>query len=74
VTRQRHGPDSTLARRNWVPTLARGNQKWGGLMSGLVGIDIVTFSVMVLLFRISEKIATPTSVILMALNAVIGLY
>jgi len=46
----------------------------GGLMSGLVGsgIDIVTFSVMVLLFRISEKIATPTSVILMAFNAVIG--
>jgi len=49
---------------------------WGGLMSGLVGsgIDIVTFSVMVLLFRISEKIATPTSVILMALNAVIGFF
>ncbi|WP_215607775.1 sulfite exporter TauE/SafE family protein [Leptothoe spongobia] len=47
----------------------------GGIMSGLVGngIDIVLFSVMVLLFRISEKVATPTSVILMAINALIGL-
>lgn len=43
-------------------------------MSGLVGngIDIITFSVMVLLFRLSEKIATPTSVILMAINALVG--
>ena len=46
----------------------------GGLMSGLVGngIDIIVFSVMVLLFRISEKVATPTSVILMAFNAMAG--
>jgi len=46
----------------------------GGIMSGLVGngIDIFTFSVMVLLFRLSEKVATPTSVILMAINAVAG--
>lgn len=46
----------------------------GGLLSGIVGngIDIVTFSVMVLLFRVSEKVATPTSVILMAFNALVG--
>jgi uncharacterized membrane protein YfcA len=46
----------------------------GGVISGLVGngIDIITFSLMVLLFRVSEKVATPTSVILMAINAVIG--
>ena len=46
----------------------------GGTTSGLVGngIDIVAFSVMVLLFRINEKIATPTSVILMAINALVG--
>ncbi len=46
----------------------------GGIVSGLVGngIDIITFSLMVLLFRISEKVATPTSVLLMALNAVVG--
>lgn len=46
----------------------------GGGMSALVGngIDIITFSVMVFLFRLSEKIATPTSVILMAINSVCG--
>lgn len=46
----------------------------GGIMSGLVGngIDIVIFSVMVLLWHISEKVATPTSVILMAINAIAG--
>ncbi len=48
----------------------------GGVMSGLVGngIDIIAFSVMVLLFRINEKIATPTSVILMAINAICGFF
>ena len=46
----------------------------GGIQTGLVGtgIDIICFSVMVLLFRLTEKIATPTSVVLMAINAVIG--
>ena len=46
----------------------------GGMMSGLVGngVDIVVFSMMVLLFRVSEKVATPTSVVLMALNAMVG--
>ena len=46
----------------------------GGIMSGLVGtgVDIFTFSVMVLLFRICETVSTPTSVILMAINAQIG--
>ena len=46
----------------------------GGIISGLVGngIDIFAFSVMVLLFRVCEKVATPTSVILMAVNAVAG--
>ena len=47
---------------------------WGGIVSGLVGsgMDIVGFSIMVLLFGLSEKISTPTSVILMAINAVVG--
>lgn len=47
---------------------------WGGIMSGLAGngIDCLTFSGMVLLFRINEKIATPTSVILMAINSLVG--
>ena len=47
---------------------------FGGIMTGLVGngIDIICFSLMVLLFRLSEKVATPTSVVLMALNSVAG--
>ena len=47
----------------------------GGMMSGLVGngIDIFIFAAMVLLFRICERVATPTSVILMAFNAIAGL-
>lgn len=46
----------------------------GGMVSGLVGsgIDMICFAVLVLLFRISESIATPTSVILMAINSVFG--
>ena len=46
----------------------------GGCMTGLVGngIDIICFSVMVLLFRLSEKLSTATSVVLMAFNSLIG--
>ncbi len=46
----------------------------GGAMTGLVGngIDIICFSVMVLLFRLSEKVSTPTSVVLMAVNSLAG--
>jgi len=48
----------------------------GGILSGLVGngIDIFTFSVLVLFFRVCEKVATPTSVILMAVNALSGFF
>ena len=48
----------------------------GGIFNGVVGngLDICTFSVLTLLFRVSEKIATPTSVLLMALNSVVAVY
>ena len=48
----------------------------GGIFSAIAGsgVDICSFSVLTLLFRISEKTATPTSVILMAGNTVVGLY
>lgn len=47
----------------------------GGAVSSLVGngIDMLCFSVLVLLFRVSESIATPTSVVLMAINSVVGI-
>ncbi|MCA9002322.1 MAG: sulfite exporter TauE/SafE family protein, partial [Planctomycetes bacterium] len=43
----------------------------GGVITSITGsgLDILTFSLLVLRFRISEKIATPTSVILMGFNA-----
>ncbi len=46
----------------------------GGVISGLVGngIDIVSFTVLVLLFGFCEKEATPNTVIMMAINAVVG--
>lgn len=47
----------------------------GGVASGIVGcgIDLVVFSVLVLRLGISEKIATPTSVIVMAINSLVGM-
>ena len=48
----------------------------GGLFTSLVGtgMDICGFMVLTLLFRITEKVSIPTSVILMALNSVVGFY
>ena len=37
------------------------------------GLDMATFSVLTLFYRVNEKVATPTSVILMAINAVLGM-
>lgn len=46
----------------------------GGIVSALIGTgeNSVTFMVMVLLFRINEKIATPTTVILMTMTTIPG--
>ena len=48
----------------------------GGILSAILGngIDICTFAFVTLKYRLSEKVATPTSVILMAINAVIGAF
>ncbi|CAH3153650.1 unnamed protein product [Pocillopora meandrina] len=48
----------------------------GGGFSAIAGsgVDVCSFSVLTLLFRVSEKTATPTSVILMAGNTVVGFY
>ena len=48
----------------------------GGILTAFAGtgLDICAFMVLTLLFRISEKVATPTSVVLMAFNSVIALY
>jgi len=48
----------------------------GGVFTSLAGsgVDICSFSVLTLLFRVSEKVATPTSIVLMAINASVGFY
>ena len=48
----------------------------GGIFSAIAGsgVDICSFSILTLLFRVSEKTATPTSVVLMAGNTVVGFY
>ncbi|CAD5228335.1 unnamed protein product [Bursaphelenchus xylophilus] len=49
---------------------------FGGLLSAWTGsgVDICSFSMLTLLFRVSEKVATPTSVLLMCLNTWVGFY
>jgi len=46
----------------------------GGMVTSITGsgLDITTFSLLVLGMRISESVATPTSVVLMGINAAIG--
>ena len=47
----------------------------GGTISSLLGsgLDIFSFSYVTMRYHLSEKVATPTSVIIMAINAIIGL-
>jgi uncharacterized membrane protein YfcA len=46
----------------------------GGVITSITGsgLDICTFALLVLRLRITEKVATPTSVVLMGMNAVVG--
>ncbi|GAA4410477.1 hypothetical protein GCM10023187_35120 [Nibrella viscosa] len=47
---------------------------FGGAISAIFGngIDIITFTLLTLYFRIDEKIATPTSILLMTITTVFG--
>jgi uncharacterized membrane protein YfcA len=48
----------------------------GGIFSAITGsgVDICSFSMLSLLFRVSEKVSTPTSIVLMAINTCVGMY
>lgn len=48
----------------------------GGIFSAVAGggVDICSFSILTLLFRVSEKTAAPTSVVLMAGNTIVGFF
>ena len=47
----------------------------GGICSSIAGsgLDMASFSLLTLYYRVSEKVATPTSVVLMATNAFVGM-
>ena len=49
---------------------------FGGIFTSVAGsgVDICSFSILTLLFRVSEKTATPTSVVLMAGNSLVGVF
>merc|ERR1711881_775672 len=49
---------------------------FGGIFSSISGsgIDITSFACLTLMYRVTEKVATPTSVILMAINTCVGFY
>ena len=48
----------------------------GGVLTSFAGcgLDIFSYSVLTLLFRVSEKVATPTAVTLMGVNSVFSSY
>ncbi|GMS82137.1 hypothetical protein PENTCL1PPCAC_4312, partial [Pristionchus entomophagus] len=48
----------------------------GGLLSGISGsgLDVFAFSVITLLFRVNEKVATPTTVSLAGINSAVGFF
>ncbi len=59
---------------NWKAIVLLATGFIGGIFSSIAGsgIDICSFAVLTLLFRVSEKTATPTSVVLMAINTLVG--
>jgi uncharacterized protein len=74
----REGDRAVVADLSDAPSWAFPVLALGGVVGGVVtsitgsGLDILTFALLVLLFRVSERVATPTSVVLMASNAVVG--
>lgn len=48
----------------------------GGMFAANVGsgIDVVTFIVLTLMFGVNEKVSTPTTVIIMGLNSIVGFF
>ena len=81
MNRHRHVYDSiqdwhSNFRKNWRRPAILFTGFVGGILSSISGsgIDICSFAVITLLFRVSEKVATPTSVVIMAINTSIGFF
>ncbi|KAI6197216.1 hypothetical protein M3Y94_01198100 [Aphelenchoides besseyi] len=60
----------------WKAVLLFVTGMFGGILTAFTGsgVDICSFSMLTLLFRVSEKVATPTSIILMWMNSWVGFY
>ncbi|KAI6226112.1 hypothetical protein M3Y99_01327500 [Aphelenchoides fujianensis] len=76
LQRKRITYDSIPQFNAWKAAILFGTGFFGGLLSAFTGsgVDICSFSVLTLLFRVSEKVATPTSVLLMCINTWVGFY
>jgi len=60
---------------NWKALTLLAGGFLGGIFTSMSGsgIDICSFALLTLYFRVSEKVATPTSVVLMAVNSFIAM-
>lgn len=69
-----YGPLAFYVFFNWKAAVLVATGFLGGIFSSISGsgIDICSFAVLTLFFRVSEKTATPTSVILMAVNTCVA--
>jgi uncharacterized membrane protein YfcA len=72
----RHPSYPTWVNLNWKCCVLLAFGFLGGVFSGMAGsgIDICSFAALTLLFRVSEKTATPTSVVLMGINTCFGFF
>ncbi|PIO67181.1 hypothetical protein TELCIR_11079 [Teladorsagia circumcincta] len=62
--------------RPWKALVLMATGFIGGIFTAFAGsgVDICIFSMITLLFRVTEKTATPTTVVLMGLNSMVGAY
>ena len=61
---------------NWKAIVLLMGGFLGGIFSAMSGsgLDICSFALLTLLFRVDERVATPTSVVLMAINTLIAFF
>jgi len=72
--REQNSSSSLLIGFHWKAALLFMGGFLGGIFSAMggSGLDICSFSILTLLFCVSERVATPTSIILMAVNSIVA--
>jgi uncharacterized protein len=75
-TREARAPEAptTQVRFHWKAATLFVTGFVGGIFSAMggSGLDICCFSVLTLLFSVSERVATPTSIVLMSINSIVA--